>query len=56
MRHDKSYSTWKEFELEERRRFGTFQLSLDELAKDLYIDPEYEVDEDEEPQELNFDE
>jgi len=53
MQNDKVYKTWADFEREQRRRYATFQLSIDELAKDLYIDIEEE--EDEEPQELNFD-
>ena len=53
MKHDKVYKTWVEFEREQRRRYATFQLSIEELAKDLYMDIEDE--DDEEPQELNFD-
>ena len=50
---EKSYSTWQEFEQEERRRVGTFQLSIDDLERDLYYDSTY--DDDDEPEELNFD-
>lgn len=53
MKQEKTYSTWAEFEREQRRRYATFQLSIEELAKDLYMDIEEE--EEEEPQELNFD-
>jgi hypothetical protein len=49
---EKSYRTWQEFEQEERRRVGTFQLSIDDLERDLYYE---EVCEDEEPKELDFD-
>ena len=50
------YRTWKEFEEMERRRVGTFQLSVDDLAKDLYIDTYKDDDDDVEIRELNFDE
>jgi hypothetical protein len=53
MKQNKIYRTWDEFEREQRRRYATFQLSLDELAKDLYID--YEEEEEEQIKELNFD-
>jgi hypothetical protein len=54
MKQDKVYRNWEEFEREQRRRCATFQLSLDELAKDLYLD--YEADEEEdEVKELDFD-
>jgi hypothetical protein len=53
MKQDNIYRNWEEFEREERRRYATFQLSLDELAKDLYIDNE--IEEEEEVKELNFD-
>jgi hypothetical protein len=53
MKQEKVYRTWAEFEREQRRRYATFQLSIEELAKDLYMDLEEE--ENEEPQELNFD-
>jgi len=49
----KSYSSWKEFTQDEFKRFGTFQLSIDELAKDVYYDDA--KDDDEEIEELNFD-
>jgi hypothetical protein len=48
-----TYRSWQEFEKEQRRRCGTFQLSLEELASDLYIDIEPETDE--EVEELDFD-
>ena len=50
-----TYRTWKEFEQAERRKVGTFQLCIDDLAKDLYIDTLSERDDEEEPEELNFD-
>jgi hypothetical protein len=49
-----TYRTWMDFEQIERRKVGTFQLCIDDLAKDLYIDYPAEK-EDEEEQELNFD-
>jgi len=51
---DEVYRSWKEFESSERRRVGTFQLSLDDLAKDMYIEQKRPVDDDE-VAELNFD-
>jgi predicted O-methyltransferase YrrM len=47
-----TYRSWQEFEKEQRRQVATFQLSLDELARDLYVD--FDLDEDE-LKELNFD-
>mgnify|MGYP001241959202 CR=1 FL=1 len=49
-----TYRTWIDFEQTERRKSGTFQLCIDDLAKDLYIDypAEKEV---EESRELDFD-
>lgn len=47
-----TYRSWQEFEKEQRRRVATFQLSLDDLAHDLYVD--FDLDEDE-LKELNFD-
>ena len=49
-----TYRTWMDFEQIERRKVGTFQLCIDDLAKDLYIDYPAEK-EDEEERELNFD-
>lgn len=49
-----TFRSWKEFEQTERRKVGTFQLSIDELAKDLYIDSTTGKDE-EEVAELDFD-
>lgn len=49
---EKIYRTWQEFEREERRRVGTFQLSIDDLERDLYYEDLYE---DDEPKELDFD-
>jgi hypothetical protein len=53
MQRNKVYRNWDEFEKEQRSRYATFQLSIEELAKDLYMDLEQE--EDEEPEELDFD-
>jgi len=53
MRYEEiTYRSWDEFEKEQRRRVATFQLSLDDLAQDLYVD--FDLDE-EEVKELNFD-
>lgn len=54
MQREKFYQTWEEFEKEQRQRYATFQLSLDELARDLYMDSETGND-DSEPKELDFD-
>ena len=56
MKQEATYRTWKEFEEMERRRVGTFQLSVDDLARDLYVDVYKDDDDDIEVQELNFDE
>lgn len=50
---EKSFRTWKEFTRDEYRRFRTFQLSIEEFAKDLYYDETKEVQD--ETEELNFD-
>lgn len=52
MQRERTYQSWEEFERDQRRRYATFQLSIEELARDLYMDLE---DEDEEPKELDFD-
>ena len=53
---EKEYRTWKEFNQQELRRVGTFQLSIDDLAHDLYFDDKMDKrDEEEEEEELNFD-
>jgi hypothetical protein len=49
-----TYQTWIDFEQTERRKIGTFQLCIDDLAKDLYIDYPAEK-EAEESRELDFD-
>jgi hypothetical protein len=49
-----TYRNLIDFEQSERRKIGTFQLSIDDLAKDLYIDYPMEK-EGEEESELNFD-
>lgn len=51
MQREKVYQTWEEFEREQRRRYATFQLSIEELARDLYMD----LEEEDEPKELDFD-
>jgi hypothetical protein len=53
MSFEESYRSWKEFEELERRKVGTFQLSIDDLARDLYVDLSA-VDNDEEVAELDF--
>lgn len=50
---DRIYRSWKEFEEQEYRRCSTFQLSLEELARDLYFDDK--LDELEDTAELSFD-
>ncbi|MBN2341525.1 MAG: hypothetical protein JXX29_20360 [Deltaproteobacteria bacterium] len=55
MLKEESYRSWKEFEMSERRRVATFQLSVDNLARDLYLELEREEQEDAEVTELNFD-
>ena len=54
---EKSYRTWNEFKQSEYRRVSTFQLSIDELARDLYFDEHnrHKDDKEEEEEELNFD-
>jgi len=49
-----TYRTWQEFEQQERRRVGTFQLSVDDLAKDMYADLDVKSNKDT-VEELNFD-
>ncbi len=50
------YRSWEEFTREEYRRVGTFQLSIDELARDLYYEDNKNLDdENSEEKELNFD-
>lgn len=53
MKLEESYRSWKEFEEIERRRVATFQLSIDDLARDLYVDTSR--DDSDELEELNFD-
>jgi hypothetical protein len=53
MQTENLYRSWKDFEMSERRRVGTFQLSVDDLAEDLYIEPPLYA-EDQELSELNF--
>ena len=53
MKMEETYRSWKEFEQLERRRVGTFQLCVDDLAKDLYVDQVRTSDD--EVEELNFD-
>lgn len=35
---DKVYRTWEDFRRDEHKRYGTFQVSLEDLAEDLYFD------------------
>ena len=48
------FRSWDEFTKNEYRRCGTFQLSVEDLANDLYFDDEKDW-EDSEVEELNFD-
>ncbi|MBN2717688.1 MAG: hypothetical protein JXX14_17695 [Deltaproteobacteria bacterium] len=54
---DEAFRSWKEFEMSERRRVATFQLSVDNLARDLYLEmtPAEDEKEDCDVAELNFD-
>ena len=54
---EETFRSWKDFEMSERRRVNTFQLSVDNLARDLYLEmgPVEEEKEDCEVTELNFD-
>jgi len=54
MLKEEVFRSWREFEMSERRRVGTFQLSVDDLARDLYMDSAFSVEEDD-GAELNFD-
>lgn len=51
---DFMYRTWKDFTEQQYRKSNTFQLSIDELAHDLYYD-ESNDKRDMEEEELNFD-
>ncbi len=51
---EKGFSTWKDFTQNEYRRCNTFQLSIDDLARDLYQE-NVEDKKDDEEEELNFD-
>ncbi len=52
-----SFKSWQDFEVSERRRVATFQLSVDNLARDLYLETETFQEEKQDPElmELNFD-
>ena len=52
MEEKPAFQSWKEFTQNEYRRCATFQLSIEELAKDLYYDERME--EAGETEELNF--
>ena len=54
---EEAFRSWKDFEMSERRRVATFQLSVDNLARDLYLEmgSGQEEKEDSEVVELNFD-
>ena len=52
MKLEETYRSWKEFEELERRRVATFQMSIDDLARDLYVDTSLE--EQDEVEELDF--
>jgi hypothetical protein len=49
---EKVFRNLRELESEEMRRHATFQLCIDELARDLYFEEESET---ETEKELNFD-
>jgi hypothetical protein len=51
---DFTYRSWKEFTEQQYRKANTFQLSIDELARDLYYD-DAAYKNDLEDDELNFD-
>jgi len=51
---EKGFRTWKDFNQHELRRCNTFQLSIDDLARDLYYE-DLENQKNEEEEELNFD-
>lgn len=48
------FQSWEEFTKHEYRRCGTFQLSVEDLANDLYFDDDKDLEESE-VEELNFD-
>ena len=50
---DNYYRSWQDFRQQQYRRANTFQLSIDELERDLYYDDSQEKKDEEE--ELNFD-
>ena len=54
---EEPFRSWKDFEMSERRRVATFQLSVDNLARDLYLEMGHsEEDRDDgDVVELNFD-
>jgi hypothetical protein len=54
---EEAFRSWKDFEMSERRRVATFQLSVDNLARDLYLEmgSTEQEKEDSEVVELNFD-
>ena len=52
---DNAFRTWREFNQQEYRRCSTFQLSIDDLARDLYYDERCQKQNDDDDEELNFD-
>lgn len=52
---DKGFRTWRDFNEQEYRRCGTFQLCIDDLARDLYYDERLQKRQEDEEEELNFD-
>ncbi len=40
---DKVQCTWEDFRRDEHRRYGTFQVSLEDLAQDLYFDDRFQA-------------
>ncbi len=51
---EREYRSWDHFRKSEYRRVATFQLSVEELANDLYYEDKNQKN-DEEEEELNFD-
>ena len=54
MEEKPAFQSWKDFTQQEYRRCATFQLSIEELARDLYYDERMQEREEAE-EELNFD-
>jgi hypothetical protein len=50
-----AFDSWKEFKQNEYRRCATFELSIDDLAKDMYYEEHFDKKDKDERDELNFD-